>query len=332
MLATHNILLIAMKTIPLILRWLALAAVVDWLLARTLTRLAIFMPKSPPVISVYQSLTMLGQLAATLSGLLAILVLSWLAWRVYRLERRLPLPVAWLALLALALVFLIIPPLGWIGFAYHLLLASALAATGWRALAGAGDNRVKSAILLATLALLAGRLYQFAPVFSEILQLSSPSAYPLAFFNAGELFATLTPLAFWWGYRLEARRGDWLLAALPVLAYIALRLANPAMAGIMAIWSTGLTLYLPWPLYALSLWLAGVTVLASSRQGEIVGLAILLLMAGGLSPQFSTHAFFGLVALALLVPNWAGLFDSARIPTAARALQAGLSFDRPGAH
>jgi hypothetical protein len=68
------------------------------------------------------------------------------------------------------------------------------------------------------------------------------------------------------------------------------------MTGIIAIWSMGLTLYLPWPLYALGLWLTGVTVIQAMRQGNAAGWAILLLMAGGYAPQLSVHAFLSLLA------------------------------------
>jgi hypothetical protein len=62
----------------------------------------------------------------------------------------------------------------------------------------------------------------------------------------------------------------------------------------------GLTLYLPWPVYAAGLWLAGVTVIVAIRRGDPVGWAILLLLSGGYAPQLSLQAFLGLIALWLL--------------------------------
>lgn len=82
-----------------------------------------------------------------------------------------------------------------------------------------------------------------------------------------------------------------------------MHLAAPALTGILAIWSTGLTLYLPWPLYALSLWLACAVVAGSLRRNDPTGWAILLLAAGGYAPQLSTHVFLGLVALWLSPPG-----------------------------
>lgn len=90
------------------------------------------------------------------------------------------------------------------------------------------------------------------------------------------------------------------MAAGPALAFTGLYLANPALTGTLAVWSTGLTLYLPWPLYTLSLWLAGVTATTALRRKEPAGRAILLLAGGGYAPQLSTQAFLGLIALWLL--------------------------------
>ena len=81
-----------------------------------------------------------------------------------------------------------------------------------------------------------------------------------------------------------------------------MHLVNPAMSGILAIWSTGLTLYLPWPLYAVSLWLVSVAAIVSLRRGDPAGWAILLLVAGGYAPQLSAQLFLSLIALWLLAP------------------------------
>ncbi|MEK7786218.1 MAG: hypothetical protein AAB658_12470, partial [Chloroflexota bacterium] len=59
-------------SLPVFFRWLTIAALADWLITRTVTRTAIFMPKPPPVVAAYQALTLLGQLAFTVTGLLAL--------------------------------------------------------------------------------------------------------------------------------------------------------------------------------------------------------------------------------------------------------------------
>jgi hypothetical protein len=62
-------------------RWLALTALADWLVVRTLARSAIFMPKSPIVLWIYQSLTLAGQVASILAAMLGLAGLGWIAWQ-----------------------------------------------------------------------------------------------------------------------------------------------------------------------------------------------------------------------------------------------------------
>lgn len=168
----------------------------------------------------------------------------------------------------------------------------------WR---GAGDIKNKIAWLIPALALLAGGLYQILPAFYMALRWPGPPPFTEALFNFGELLAVLTPFALWWAV-LHTSRGvlPYTWAALPALAFVAAYLLNPAMTAIIAIWSTGLTLFLPWPLYAVSLWLASIVVIVSVRRGSTVGWAVLLLAAGGYVPSTSTHIFLGLISLWLL--------------------------------
>jgi len=292
-----------MKPLPVFLRWLTFAALADWLITRTLTRAAIFMPKSPLVIAAYQAVSLAGQVASTLTGLLALGTLSWMAWRYVRTRRRLGLPFVWLSLLALSLVFLFLAPNGWLAVGYHVLLLTAIVMTGKRLLLDSKATlEVKLAGALPALALLTGGLYQIGPAVYEALQWPGPPPFTGVLFDLGELLVILSPFALWWAYGRKASRWMWLGAAFPAAAFSVMRFVNPAMTGIMAIWSTGLTLYLPWPAYAVGLWLAGLTVIVSLRRGAAapVGWAILLLAAGGYAPQLSTHAFLGLVALWLL--------------------------------
>ena len=99
-----------MASTPRLFKWLAAAAVVDWLLGRTLTRTAIFMPKAPPVLLAYQGMNVLAQLALTASALLAHVGLLWLIWWLYQRSHRL-LPTLLLILTSLNLLslFLALP-------------------------------------------------------------------------------------------------------------------------------------------------------------------------------------------------------------------------------
>jgi hypothetical protein len=290
-----------MKSYAHLIRWLTLAALMDWLIVRTLARAAIFMPKPPAVLAAYQVITKAGQMASILAAILAVTVIAWLAWDGRRASRGLP-SLALANLLFLGLAFQVIPASGWLLVIDQLLLSLLILWIGITGIRGADRIEEKLAISLPTLALLAGALYQSVPSVFTALRLPGPPPLLNMLFNLGELFVVLSGFGLWWAYgrRSVHRRADYFLAALPALAFTAMHWANPSMAGILAIWSSGLTLYLPWPLYALSLYLAGATVLIALRRDSPVGWAILLLAAGGYTPQLSTQIFLGLIGLSLL--------------------------------
>lgn len=298
-----------MNRYPIFFRWLVWAVLVDWLAGRTLTRSAIFMPKSPPVILVYQGLGTIGQLAATASGLLVLVSLIWLAWVQLRSGKSLVFPITLANLVLLSLVFLFIPARGMLAVVYHLSLILAVALLGREVLFAPGEIEKKVAAGLAALALLASGLYPLVPAVYVLLGLPGPPTYIGTIFNSGELLVVLAAFALGWAYGRPASRRTWLLSTVPALAFSALHLANPAIAGVISIWSVGLSLYLPWPFYTFALWLVSLAVCSSLERREPAGWAILLLAAGGYTPQLSSHAFLGIAALALLLPSTAGTFS-----------------------
>ena len=155
-------------------------------------------------------------------------------------------------------------------------------------------------LLVPAAAVLVSILYQVGPALYEALHWTEAPLFTDMGFYLGELLVVLSPILLWTVYGRGASRRIWLLSLLPAAGFAAMYLASPSMTGVMAIWSTGLTLYLPWPLYAVSLWLASVTVVVSVRRGNPVGMAIVLLAAGGYAPQLSTQHFLGLIGLWLM--------------------------------
>jgi len=300
------------KQVPPIFTWLGLAALADWLVTRTLVRAAIFMPKPEAVLSVYQGIGFLGQVAASLTSLLAFLALGWIAVQQIRQWQRLhdkgdlALAATCLGLISISLLGLVVPSAGWLALSFQTLICAAFLLLTWQTWRGPVSREAKAVISLSGAALLAGRLYQIGGAVYTILGLAGPPPSSELLFNAGELLVILSVLALWWRYGRRAPWWAWLVAGLPALAFAMFHLKAPAMAGIMTIWSTGLTLYLPWPAYFVALWLAGVAVANGLRRGNPAGWAILLIAAGGYASQLSIHAFLGLVALWLLVQSELG--------------------------
>ena len=282
-------------------KWLALAALVEWLLVRTLTRAAIHVPKSPEVIAVYTAVNQIGLVSGVFVALLAIVLLLCLAW----LNRRaVLLPFTWLGLAGLNLLFLFIAPPAWLALPYQLLAMMAvvlIVGSGvWQGVAHKRRWWETAVLLFPACALLAGLWVQMLPNLYTLLGWPGPPPFTGLLFNVGEIFVVSSVLIWWWGY---GRTRSWLLlllATIPALLFALSFWRDPAMTGILTIWSTGLTLFLPWPVYALALWLVGVTVLANWQLRPTLAYAILLLIAAGYAPQMSSQLFCALIALWLL--------------------------------
>jgi len=285
-----------MNTLPPYLHWFALAALGDWLIVRTLTRTAIHIPKSPAVVTVFQGVSLIGQFAATLTSLLALLTLGWMIAVHLRHEQPRGLAVVCVGLLLLSIRALFVAPLGWLAVSYHALALTALALIMLR-LWQIGTPPQLFVGTATAITLIVVEFYQIAPALYEAMQWSGPPPFSGTLFNLGEIWVVLTPAVWWWAYGRGASRRVWAAAALPALAFFGMHISDPSMTGILSIWSTGLSLFLPPSVYALSLWLAGVTLIMLLRCDAPLGCAFLLLAAGGYVPQLSTHLLLGLIAL-----------------------------------
>jgi hypothetical protein len=287
-------------SVPPVIKWLTFAALADWLLARTVSRSAIFMPKSAAMIAIYEGLTTTGLFAATLGSLLVLCVVGWIAWQRWQATKHGALPLLWISILALSLAFLFVLPVGGLALSYYILLLFAVFLIGRQIWRTEGNGQEKAARILPIFALVIGAFYQLLPALYDVMRWPGPPVFSVGLFNLGELIVVLCPLAWWWVYARGESWKAWVFGGLPALVFAGMRLATPAMTGTIAVWSVGLTLYLPWPMYVLSLWLLGVTVIALVRRRDPAGWAFLLLAASGYAPQLSTQLLTGLVALWLL--------------------------------
>ncbi len=290
----------------ILLRWLALASLAEWFIVRTVTRAAIHLPKSPLVISLYQGATLVGQVAGIFVSLLALLFICWLAWGAWQ-ERQLVLSFGLTGLAVFSLLFLVIAPPAWLALLYQLLAVIFIfrLVYDWFFGIGSGNRRANrlwqgAVLLFPALALLAGLFYQLLPTFYTAVSWPGPAPFTGLLFNLGELLVVVAVIIWWGVFGRQTSFRYWLIAAVPALMFIMLFQRDPATTGILAIWSSGLTLFLPWPLYAVALWLAGAAVLSSWRRNPPVAYAILLLASAGYAPQLSSQLFCALIGLWIL--------------------------------
>jgi hypothetical protein len=303
-------------------RWLLVALVVDLLLTRLLSRLAIFIPKDGPLATLAGGI---GRLAAVSDALVAVVgagllvaLLVRAGRRAERFEQVVLAAIAAVAAGGLALVWWTPSPS--VVVALSLLVAGVAAALGVRVLASASDGlpglaRLAAAALAAGLAL--APLARVAGAESGLV--IDPSVDPPTL--AGPALGVLVAAAAQWlvvGAAAGLGAAGWLATdprqpARPRRLAVAVALAvgltgfwfgARATFGALAIWSLGLTGVVPGPLLAVAVALAvtGLPLLARAGlrcQSTALGGGIALLAGVGLSASGLTLAgLLGLVVAA----------------------------------
>jgi uncharacterized membrane protein YuzA (DUF378 family) len=259
------------------------------------------MPKTPIISTVFEGLGAVGQFAMNMTSLLAITAMVWMAWLFARRGQR-ALPIALVALLVFNLAGLVFAPSAAVTLTYHLIAIASLFMI-LHAVSHSSTGAARTvAVLLAASALCASELHQAMGALSVVLGAERPIGLGMAAFVVGEALVVASGLAFgWWMRPYREERWIWVAAVVPTVAFISMYLVAPSISGVLAIWSIGLTLFLPWPLYAVSLWAMTAAMLTGLKRGHPAGLAIALLVAGGYASQLSTQLFLSLTALYLLV-------------------------------
>ena len=159
----------------------------------------------------------------------------------------------------------------------------------------------------------------------------------VAALRIGELCAVLAPIAFFSAIAIPANKWRNLKRwSAPLVAFllfsagnIADIVANQGFTGVFAIWSVGFTLWLPWPIYAVSMALFVYAVLTCfARESSVEsgyadpdrGIGLLLLLFAGFYLQLTYQHLLAVLAL-LLLTGLARPLATARRPHAARAMR-----------
>jgi hypothetical protein len=268
---------------------LAVSAVADWLLNRVVTRVGIFIPKSPVMVQAYELAGIAGRFAGLLTALLAIAYMAGMAVHSLRLRQ-----FAWASALGLvgllSLWFLFVVPVGWgpqMAHALTILLMAGFAARLTR------RKRIGFA-LLASSALM-GELYLSLPGIYQTAGLAGPPP-SLTFYALGEALAVAGAITLAWECRRAASRRNHALSLAAAAAFAAAFVANPSLTGILVIWSTGYSLYLPAFLYVLAVYGLALALFSPAEDRPENAVALALILTGGFAPQLSPQRMLALAA------------------------------------
>ena len=318
--------------------WTLLAAGLGELfLYRMLSRVGVHIPKEGLVQDVYTSLVRAGSFAFNVSSIAVFLALAVLAYGcARRWDGRRPLLAATPPLVAafgaVSLLFAFVDEgesakLAYGAFSAGLMLA--LAAIAWTD--GRADFGRKATVALIVLAYLFAQYYTLSNQAYRALDLPvAPPATARALEVAELLVVATALLAFWrWsgvraGLRWHPSPVQVAVAGLLVFAFLgAYRGEDSSTAAILSLWTVGLTLYLPLPVYALALGLYGAALVAclgrARRDPAFMrdAIALGLLPVAELTLELTYQHMVALVALLLLVQPSLAPSDAADVPLAA---------------
>lgn len=332
--------------LPYALGFLAAAGVAELLLLRTLSRVAVHIPKEGPVLSAYQTLTGIGSFAFDLATILAVITLALALFMMRRERRRDGGFLLAMGALTLLLAWSVLFPLfratsgsgggspdGLARLAFG--LAFSLAVVGL-ALPYVLSRRVtpaqRAAAGLVAAAYLCSQYYGVSYAATGLLSASGPPFLASQVLALGEVLVVAGAVAIFtaWGpsrgpgfqagpnrarrgwkalatalceggFNLGSRSSRLCLAIATALSllFLAGYLANGSTSAILSLWTAGLTLYLPFPLYLAAFWLYGWTVVAAfqRRGGFPLGCALLLLFVGGYALELTYQHLLAAIAL-----------------------------------
>lgn len=312
---------------PYLLWTLLVSGLTELLLFRTLSRVGVHIPKEGLALRAYDALVSAGSYAFNVSTATVFLAAGLLAYSAYRTSsgRRPLLAAASLLMLAITGVSLL---LAFVEegtstrLVYGLFAASimiALAICAWR---DRQQDPLRALAVVLIVLTYAGSQYHV--LANEAYQALGVTARPPATLRALEAAEALVVanacVAFWrWsgigegGWTgLQRWRPTLLQAAIAVALVVLFSGAyygrgGSSTAAILSLWSLGLTLYLPMPLYAVALGLYGVAAAGALRRRTPGAdrpwdaIALGLLPVAGLTLELTYQYLVALVAILVLV-------------------------------
>ena len=286
------------------------AVLAETLLLRLVTRVGVHVPKGEGAAAAFQAASFLGSLAFNFASLLAIiLVVIVLATLVQRIGSRLGrlalvgLSLAMLSGLALSLATNAPAADALFGVSVALLV-------GLMGLSLAGREGTRPAAGLALALVVAAyfsyQYYVLAHLFYRILDYGAVPPLSITVLRLGEVLAVAAAAAAFWAWGLP--RWRWVgTAGLGAVAAVLLALTlaglSPASTmAILALWTTGLSLFLPFPVYLVALGLYLLTLVACWRSGDgfWIGAGLLLVLLAGYMPEATYQHLLILLGVAFL--------------------------------
>lgn len=289
-----------------------LATLAEFLVGRLGVNAVATMPKEGDVIQLYLNLATAGAAVTRFAHLLTIGVTAFVAIGWLRQSvRSAALAVPLLALVQLSAVLLVWPPGLTLLLGFEVTFMVVLGMTLWR-LARSSSTSVKllAGLLAGTYA--ATTYFRAAPLVREVLRLPGLAPFAGEALAAAEALAVVTSAVVFVVFRsaqtLEERgAARWLIIPSILAAGFALAFSRaPWVTAVATTWTLGFSLWLPWPLYSVAIWLYAYTAVQLIAKRRWTGIGLVLVLLAGLVPRPPYEILLATLGLAWLIPD-AGL-------------------------
>jgi hypothetical protein len=275
------------------------AVLTETLLLRGAVRVGVHVPKDRAISDLFEAASLLGSLAFNFASILAIVLVTLLVGSLAARQKgaltRAVIVMLGLAMLAgLSLTLTTDRPEADALFgvsAAILVCAVLLSAIGGKEISPPEG----AAMALVVAAYLSYEYYALSYLFYRLLDIAAIPPASMSFLRLGEVLAVIASVVAFSAWGLPRRRsiGAAGLAVAAVLLVLTLAALSPvSTVAILALWTTGLGLFLPSPVYAVALGLYLLTIVACWRSGDGFWIAtglLLVLLAGYMAEATYQH-------------------------------------------
>ena len=290
------------------------AVLAETLLLRGAVRVGVHVPKDRAISDLFEAASVLGSLAFNFASILAIVLVTLLVGSLAVQRKG-----------ALARIVLVMPGLAMLS-GLSLTLATdkpeADALFGVSAailacvvlLAAIGERKISpmegAAMALILAAYLSYQYYALSYLFYRLLDVAAVPPASMSFLRLGEVLAVAASATAFLAWGLPRRHliGPLgLVAVAAVLLVLTLAALSPvSTVAILALWTTGLGLFLPFPIYPVALGLYLLTIVACwrSRDGFWTASGLLLVLLAGYMAEATYQHILLVLALAFLAGSF----------------------------
>lgn len=290
-----------------LLKALLVAGLIELLANRVFSRLAMHIPRdflNKDLLGfLFGSLSSLGVIAYSVSYALACGIFLYLIYQKLKRPGTVAAVFCFLLLFILTLDLLtqLMGPSTAFSIFYDLASLAAIWMIACFGLTKSGSNSYKLPLLCLAFSYTCYYYFKVSQTAAGLLGITMAPPWVIEVFSIGELVAIINSLLLFFIYscalplREMSRPGGltsltgsvvqkkslWILPSVLALSFLLARFFDPYMLSLVSTWSLGWNLYLPFPLYAIAIWLFSYTVLENIRKRPHVSYGLGLIFIAG---------------------------------------------------